>query len=401
MPAPTIAKPPTAAPSQGDNAAPQAVVPFTRASRKKTRLANGVPGPYVLNAGVQALPPVQLPAGGFLRRIKLTVTGTTAGNAAAVAFNPDGIFAVLQQISLLSANGDTLISVIDGFTLYCINKYGAHATGRYDPVADPTYSAITGGGATGGSFKFNISIPVEIDSRDAFCTLQNMAANQSYLLQLSLNSLAGLYATAPTTAPSVTITAIMEYWSAPAQSNGDGMPQAQVPPGNGSVSLIQTQQPPITASSQQNIQLLNVGNTIRYELMILRTAAAGNPRTEADWPNVFNVYVNGDPWFYKTKDQWRSQMAQEYDYTAGVTATPTLNSLDAGVFVITDFMNDGASGDGNVDGASNRNMYLNTLSTTAFNIEAVNWGAAAAQLSVVTNAIRPSSPQAMYNPFLI
>lgn len=395
-PAPTLTKPVQGTPGAAQPVAPP--IPFTRAARKKTRLANGLTS-TVLNTTVQSLAPLQIPAAGFMRRIRLTVTGTTAANAAAVAFAADGPFNVLQQISLLSANGDTLISVIDGFALYCINKYGAHSTGRYDPVADPTYAVTTGAGATGGSFKFNLSIPVEIDARDAFCTLQNMAANQSFLLQLSLNTIASLYTVAPTSAPTVTITAVMEYWSAPAPTNGNGDPQATFPPGNGSVSLIQTQQPPITASTQQSIQLLNVGNTIRYELFILRTAAG--VRTDGDWPNVTNIYVNGDPWFYKTKDQWQSQMAQEYDYTGGKTAAPTLNSLDNGVYVLTDFMNDGASGDGNVDGASNRNEYLNTLSSTALNIEAVNWGATASSLQVITNAIRPASAQALYTPFLI
>lgn len=396
-PAPTLAKPQSAAPAQ----APAPVIPFTRASRKKSRPAAGTTS-TVLNTTVQGLTPIQLPAAGFLRRIRVTVQGTTAGNAAATAFNADGPFNVLQQISLLSANGDTLISVIDGFTLYALNKYGAHGTGRHDPVADPSYSVTTGAGATGGSFKFTLNIPVEIDSRDAFCTLQNMAANQSFLLQLSLNATTGatgLYTTAPTTAPTVTVTAVMEYWSAPAGANSNGDPQAQFPPGNGSVSLIQTQQPPITASTQQSIQLLNVGNTIRYEVFILRTAAG--VRTETDWPTVMNVLVNGDPYFYKTKDQWRSQMAQEYQYTAGVAAAPTLNSLDNGVLVLTDFMNDGASGDGVINGASNRNLYLNTLSSTAVNIEAVSWGATASSLQVITNAIRPASPQALYSPSLI
>jgi hypothetical protein len=394
--APTVGGKATDSASQGkSSSAPVAVIPFTRSSRKKSRLI-GQYGPTVLNAGVQALAPIQIPAAGYLRRILLTVKGVTAANAAAVTFNADGPFNVLQQISLLSPNGDTIISVIDGFTLYALIKYGAFSTGRYDPLGDPTYSVTPGAGATGGSFVFTMRIPVELDARDAFCALQNMAANQSFLLQLSLNSTAALYGVAPTAAPSVTITAVMEYWSAPAASNGNNDPQATSPIGLGSVSLIQTQTPPIVPNAQQNIQLLNVGNTIRFALFILRTA--GNVRTEADWPTVTNFYVNGDPWYYKQKDQWRSQMAQEYDYDAGVTATPTLNSMDAGVYILTDFMNDGASGDGNVDGAANRDLLLVTSSGTAFNIEAVSWGAAAGSLFVVENVIRPSSPQALYAP---
>lgn len=396
-PAPTLQQ--RTAPQTGTRNAPVPVIPFTRASRKKSRLA-GQYGPTTLNTTTQALPPIQLPAAGFLRRIRLTVSGVTAGNSAATAFNADGPFNLLQQISLLSANGDSLISPIDGFSLYVLNKYGAFASGTFDPVSLPSYSVTTGAGATGGSFKFELSIPIEVDSRDAFCALQNMAANQSFLLQLSYNSIANLYTVAPTNAPAVSVTAVMEYWAAPAANTASGEVQATFPPGNGSVSLIQTQTPSINAGTAQNIQLLNVGNTIRLPIFILRTSAG--VRTEADWPSTTQFYVNNDPWLYKTKDQWRSDMARDYRITGGLSATPALNTLDNGVFVLSDFINDGSAGDHIAQGASNRNLFLVTGSATAFNIEASTpWGASASSLLCLQNTIRPSSPQAMYAPNLI
>ena len=371
------------------------VIPFTRASRKKSRLVLQTAA-VVLNTTVQAIPALQIPAGGFLKRLKLTVVGTTSANASAVAFRADAPFNLLQQISLLSPNGDTLINVIDGFALYVINKYGAIGTGRFDPLGNPNYSAVAGAGATGGSFNFEVHIPVETDSRDAFTALQNMAANQSYLLQFSLNTLALVYSTAPTTAPSVVITVVMEYWAAPAPTNSDGVMQASFPVGNGSVSLLQTQTPAIVAGSQQNIQLVNVGNVIRSVFLILRDASG--VRDEVDFPTVNNWYLNNDPLYYHTKSQWRMQMAQVYDYDGGVTAATTLNALDNGVFVLTDFMNDGGTGDYNVDGGANRDLLLVTESSTAFNYEAVNWGASASTLFVIEQVIRPISAQALYAP---
>jgi hypothetical protein len=394
LPAPTLARPAAAQPAAASGA-PVVSVPFTRASRQKSRLAFQS-GPTTLNTTVQALPPQQLPAAGYLRQIRLTVTGTAAGNSASVAFKADAPFNILQQISLLTANGDSLISTIDGFALYALNKYGAFGTGRNDPLADPAFSLVTGTGSTGGSFCFEIVIPVEVDTRDAFGALQNMAANQSYLLNLSLNTLANVYSTAPTAAPTVSIDATMEYWSAPADTNANGELQATAPTGNGSVSLIQTQTPVINPGTNQNIQLLNVGNTIRSIFFILRDSSG--VRTEADWPGVFNLYVNNDPWLRKTVKQWRNQQAREYGYTAGLSATPALNKLDNGVYVLTEFMNDGATGSAKVDASSNRDKWLVTGSATALNIEAVNWGASASNLLVLQNNIRPSSPQAVYAP---
>jgi len=389
---PTVGGVKTATPA---SARPAQVIPFTRASRKKSRLVLQTAS-ITLNTTVQAVPALQIPAGGFLKRLKLTVTGTTSGNSASAAFRADAPFNLLQQISLLSPNGDTLINVIDGFSLYVINKYGAIGTGRFDPLGNPGYSAVTGTGATGGSFAFEVHVPIETDSRDAFTALQNMAANQSYLLQFSLNTLALVYSTAPTTAPAVVITVVMEYWAAPAPTNADGVMQASFPVGNGSVSLLQTQTPAIVAGSQQNIQLVNVGNVIRTVFLILRDASG--VRDETDFPTVSNWYLNNDPLYYKTKAQWRNEMAQQYDYDAGVTAAPTLNSLDNGVFVLVDFMNDGSSGDYNVDGASNRDLLLVTESSTAFNYEAVSWGASASTLFVVEHVIRPISAAALYSP---
>lgn len=373
----------------------QSVIPFTRASRKKSRLVLQTAA-ITLNTGIQAVPALQIPAGGFLKRLKLTVVGTTSGNSATVAFNADAPFNLLQQISLLSPNGDTLINVIDGFTLYAINKYGGIGTGKFDPLANPGYSAVAGAGGTGGSFGFEVHIPVETDSRDAFTALQNMAANQSYLLQFSLNNLAAIYSTAPTTAPSVVITVVMEFWAAPAPTNANGDMQASFPVGNGSVSLLQVQTPAIVPGAQQNIQLVNVGNVIRFVLLILRNASG--VRDETDWPNIANWYLNNDPLYYKTKPQWRNEMAQQYGYFGGVQTSPTINALDAGVFVLTDFMNDGGTGDWVIQGGSNRDLFLVTESSTAFNFEAVTWGASASTLFVVTHAIRPISAQALYAP---
>lgn len=402
MAAPTLAPkaatttPPSTGGQATNSKAPAAVIPFTRASRKKSRLL-GQFGPVTLNTGQQMLPIIQAGVGGYLRKLRLLVTGTTSGNSAATAFQNDAPFNVLQNITFTSPNGDSIISILDGFALYALNKYGAFATGAVDPVADPSFSKTTGSGATGGSFQFVIDIPLEIDARDAFCSLQNMAANQQFQLQLGLNSIAQLYSTAPTTAPQVTITAVMEYWSAPNSTNTDGNVQATAPIGDGSVALVQTQSPALVPNAQQNIQLLNVGNVIRNSIFILRDSSG--VRDETDWPAVTNFYVNNDLWYRKDKALWRTQQAREYGFKTAPTAAPTAGALDNGVYILTDFMNDGSgAGDGVVSGSNNRDLWLVTGPGTAFNVEAQNWGASASALQVVQSIVKPSSPQALYAP---
>lgn len=400
MPAPTIGAKPQQAPAAGGSAAkaPAALVPFTRASRKMSKLIGTYT--YNLSANSQVLPPVQITASGFLRFLTLTITGTTSGNTAAVAFAADAPWNLLNSVMLQTAAGDALTSPLTGFQLYVINRWLALGRDYGLTVEDPAYSVTTGSGSTGGSFKFQLRLPFEVDPRDAFGSLKNMAANASYLLNYSFNASSTLYTTPPTNLPAITLQVGMEYWASPAATTPQGVAQQTAPNGDGSVSLLQTMQPSITASTQQNIQLPNVGNTIRSLAMILRNSSG--VRTDADWPTVFTLYQNGQPLMVKNKDQWNLQMAQDYRVTGGKAATPTANALDNGVYIITDFMNDGSAGSEHVSSSANRDLLLVTGSQTGLNIESTsNWGAGAYSIEIIEHALRPSSPAGLYTPFLI
>lgn len=397
MPAPTIrtaARPaPVGAPAQA--AAP--AIPFSRAARKRTL---GFPLPSAtLTTATQQLQATQVPPAGYLRFLELNFVGTTAGNSAAVAFTNDGPFSLIQQISLASANGDQLIQPIDGTLLYLIGKYLGFSFGLWQPQLDPSWLVSTGTGATGGSFNFTLYVPIERDSRDAFCALENMAANQAYSLNVILNPASSVYSTAPTVLPNITVTGTMHYWAAPAQSSAAGDLQQTAPNGLGSVALIQTQTPPIIAGSAQNLQLLNVGNTIRAMLFVLRNNAG--VRDSSQWPAQTNFIVNNDIWYQKYKTAWQAQLQNAYDFVnpPSTTAIGAGNALDAGVFPLIDFINDGSAGDNRVDAAQNRDLWLVTGSATGLNLDTHSWGATAGSLTVVQDTIRPSSPQALYAPF--
>lgn len=402
--APTISRP-SAGQSQvsgqsaGTGAASVAAIPFTRAARKKSRKI-GDYGPYVLGAGTQQLPPIQIPANGYIRRLILDVTATAAGNAATVAFQNDAPFNVVQSLSVQAANGDSLWNPLDGFAWYAVHKYGAfNCNGAKDPLWDPTYSRTTGAGATGGSFHFQLEIPFEFDARDGAGALPNMAANQSFQLNLILNTLGQIYSTAPTAAPSVSISITAEYWAAPAETNAQGVPQQTAPRNNLLVSQVLTANPVVVPNTDQTIQLPNVGNVIRWLLFIAR--GAGGARTDADWPTVMQLLVNNDMWNYLTKNNWRRAMAIQYGMFGGVATAPTVNQLDTGVWCYTEFMNDGSAGDNEVSSAANRDLMLVTGSGTALNIEAQNWGAGIASLQVITNSLKVPDTSSFYAPFVI
>lgn len=399
--APTIGagKSQAQAPASGNPStqAPPPMIPFTRAARKASSKGGQQYGPITLTTAQQQLPNLAVPANGFLRRLTLDVTITSTGNSVAgVTFQNDGPFNILQNLTFQAANGASLITQIDGFALAMLNKYGAFSSQTRDPLADPTYSKTEGNGATAGSAHFLVDIPCEVDARDAMGALQNMAANQSFQLNANLNTIAQMYTTAPTNAPTVTIIVTAEYWQAPAAANLQGVPQQTAPRNNDVVSLIQSQTPPVVPSSDQNILLQNVGNTIRSMIFIARDAS--NVRTETDWPQLFQLLINNQPVLYKTYNTWRRQMGFDYGITGGLAAKPTVNTLDNGVFVLTDFMNDGSPGDGRVSGASNRDLMLVTGSQTGLNIQATNWGANMSKLLVLTHALQVQDPAAFYAP---
>lgn len=382
---------PTPAPAQ-----PTKTSPFIRGTRKQSTLVTQMAG-VVMTAAQQALPPIQVRPSGFLARIRCAIVATTAGNAAAVAFQPDAPYNLLQNIMFQSPAGDVLLSPIDGLGLFEVNKLGGMASGYRDPLQYPSFTRTAGAGATGGSFTIEVDIPVEIDSRDAFGTIQNMNAAEQFVLQMSINTLAQTYSVAPTTAPTIVVTVTMEYYSQPAASTNPQVQQAITPFGNGSLSIIQSQTVTgIGAGTTGRIQIVNTGTVIRGIIFIARTAAG--VRTEADWPSIMSIYLNNQQLLYKPLSLWRNQITDEYKPLTGATvATPTVNSPDAGVLVLTDFMNFGSQGGMNVDGASNRNQWLATGKGTDLEFEATTaWGGAISSLQIITLGVRPISAEALY-----
>jgi hypothetical protein len=372
-----------------------AVVPFTRASRKRTMIGFDT-GNVALTAAAPTTPaPIQIPPGGYLRFLDLQIVGTTAANAATVTFAADGPFNAIQQLSVTNSAGDTIIAPITGYQLYLLNKYGA--LGEEPPFADPRqpnngFVTTAGSGATGGSFAMQLRIPFELDPRDAFCALPNMASNKSYQLQIQFAASNTVYGVPPTTPPSVRITATMGYWNMPAAANAAGIAQATEPLGNGSVSMWRIQTAPVTAGDRL-VQLTNVGNVIRTLIFVLRTAAGA--RTSADLPGISQIVLNNDVLFYWPDTLWQNDIATAYGYTTG--AAEAAAGLDTGVRVLHDFMDQ--RGKVLVDGP--RDQYLPTVDATLLQMRATLFGASANTLEVLSNEVKPTTGMALYSPNVV
>lgn len=382
---------------QGQQASIQPI-PFVRASHRKSQQA--WTDSIVLQSG-STVPsrPIEIPAAGFLRYVEFLIDVNVAGNSATVAA-PGGTldfpWNVINTIQVTNAAGDSISVPLTGYQLYLINKYGGTRQAPYsDPFNDPAYEAVTAGaGATGGSFQIRLLFPFEIDPRDAFCALPNLAANKAYQVVIQWASLSSMFAggTAPNGTATLNLTMYSHYWSQPQAANSEGMPNQTEPGGNGSVSLFRTQADTVSAGSRL-MQLYNVGNVIRWQAFTLRSSAANNPRSDTDFPATSYIVLNNDQLFLKTQQLWESEMRERYGYGTAAATKDAAGFLDTGVYVLSDYMaqHEHVTPDGP------RDQYLVTVDATLYQYNGISFGATAQQFGVLQNEIKPKDAASLYS----
>lgn len=386
---PKSAGAPQAANTNGKKA--PSTIKFPIAARRKYSLG---PTPNAINMSAAGalvnLGPIEIPATGFLRYLDVIVVGTTAANAATVAFAADAPFNALQYITLTNAAGDTIIVPVDGYALAMFKKYGALSEDPpwCDPRSSRWFSVTSGvGSGLGGSFSMRLKIPLEIDPQSAFGAVPSMASNKSLQLGVQVAPTSAVYSTAPTTPPSVAVTLYQAFWAQPKPTNGRGAPQATVPVGNNSVMMWRVDTPTV-APGDKLIKINNIGNVLRMLLLIYRTASGA--RTSADIPAIHTWFLNNDQQFYLPDTTWQDDMAEAYGYTG--SSADVAGGLDTGVRAFHYLM----ASDGRVRSSSVREQFLPTLDTTLMQYRGTSFGANISQLQIYTCEIKPTSSQALY-----
>lgn len=392
--------PQTAPASKPGAAAPS--VPFAIASLKRIRQAFDT-GNLALGQNVSA---IEIPAaGGFLRFMEMQVTGTSAGNSAAVAFAADAPGSALAFIEFLPPSGDPPIVPHTGYQLMLWNKWGAFSQSSpySDPRKDPNFLLVPSTVATGGSFQITLRLPFEIDPTSGFCSITNSAANKSYLLNLIVGTSAQIYTVAPTVAPTVRVIGTMYYWDEPASQTRQGTSQTPGPLGLGSFSQLRLDQPPLTAGDKY-IKVNNAGPVLRSLGFDLR--ASNNTRASvvaADIPATWDFVFN-------TRDRWLiadaqllSDMAEYYGYgqaytgvVGGAQTLPlqeTAGGLDISVRWFPYFLD---AGGGGIFPTAPRSQYQVTADATLTQIRGISFGATVATMEIFSNLIRPASAAALY-----
>lgn len=387
---------PTNATARQGQAAPQ--TPFQMASLRRNRQAFDTGN---LNPG-QNVSAIEIPAaGGFLRWIEMQVTGTVTGNAAAVAYQADGPWSVLQYIEFMPPSGDPPIVPHTGYQLMLWNKYGffSQAPPWCDPRRDIGYFATAGNVATGGSFAFTLRLPFEMDPQSGYGSITNSASNKSYLLSLNIAPTNQVYTVAPTSAPIVRVIGTMYYWDEPAGQTRGGNPQATTPLDLGSFSQLRLDTPPLTAGDKF-IKVNNAGPILRGIITVLRTNASARVTNLPDIPGVWDFEFNTRDRFLIPDSLLLSDMAEAYGYQAGTgpggfgisPSYDVANGLDSGVRVFSVYFNDYAG----IHPMNPRSQYQITADATLLRIRGMSFGTGVATMEILTNLVRPRSAAGMF-----
>lgn len=334
------------------------------------------------NAGTQALnPQYEVPSTGFLNDLYLLVQGTTAANAATVTFAANGPFNVIDSIVFTDTNNQPIIGPIDGWDLAAIDQMGGYAF-QDDPKSSPIFSALTGAGATGGSFVFCLRIPVQLVPREGLGSLPNKSASTPFKVKITVAATATIYGTAPTTAPSVRFRIAPVSWWQPQGADAQGNPLAQNPPGVDTTQFWNKTDYAVNIGAISPQLTSSVGFPVRNLLFVLKDSTNSRAQGETDWPDPFRLKLEANMVVDRLKLQWQHRMAQAYGYIGATldAAGARPNGLYALPFC-ADFTHK--------PGWETRRGYLPT--TDAMRLQALGTvlGSGIHTLSVYTNYVAP------------
>jgi hypothetical protein len=371
----TAAPPKAAAPAK--KAAPVALRPFftgTLDLETHTYVQSGT-----LQTSQVALPTFYPKTNGFFADAWIDLQITSAGNSAAVAFNEDYPPKAIATFQLSDTGGQPILGPLSGHELHTFVKWGGFSFSD-DMTLSQTYSAVTGTGATGGSVGMIIQIPVQFVRREPLGPLPNTNSNNAYAIDITLSTIAQIYSTAPTVAPTYVLKI---YQDAYRQSSGrDAQKNATVttPPGLGAVMYMRRNTIP-TTSGQQDLQLNQQEGSYRTLIFQLRDSAGTRSQGEADWPDPAQVYLNNDVPYDRTKRQWIRRMERDYGY---LNAVGTNGGRENGTFVLP-FITD----NGGQAGSEDRYKYLSVSAADTLGWRGVIGGSGVHNLTCLYNFVRP------------
>ena len=335
-----------------------------------------------LTTNTQTLPTYYTQSNGFITELELLVEGTTSGNSAAVTFNADAPWNVLQTIQFSDTSSKPIMGPFTGFDLKCFLKYGGFAFND-DPQNSPEYSAVTGTGATGGSFSLVFRLPIEFVRRESLGPLPNTNNQTVFSVDVTLNTVAQVYGTAPTAAPAVRVRYHQEAYLRPWGKDIQGNPTQSQPPAMGTVMYGKKTTNDATAGAQ-NFRMSPFEGMVRTMIFILRDSTGSRTGGDADWPDPFKLHYDNIVPIDRIRRIWRYKIARDFGYSAAVD---TAGGRDSGVYPLWDWIQDWEL----KPGQESRLSYLPVSAGTELRFDGVIGGSGTHNLVTLINYVNPAN----------
>lgn len=318
---------------------------------------------------------------GWLRGLWFLFECVTASNSANVAYVADGPFSAISKITFKDVGNREVFGPLTGYEWLTIMKYGGYFEVG-DPRSDITYSAITGTGATGGSFTIVMYLPLEIVQRDALGDLENKSSSSSFKVELVLAASTSIYSTSPTTLGTVRLRIALDGYTEPDSADGFGRPLSQAPPAAGTMQYWTSEDDSKSAGSATYLVQNGLGYSIRNLIFRLIDSNSTRSQGDSDWPDPLTLSFGKIQLFQRYKTLWNSKLGKAY----GLTSTNTDSSLgrELGVFPVWFNQDFGFN-----PGAELRNGYLVTKPGNVLKWSGTIGGSGSHTLYTLVNYIIP------------
>jgi hypothetical protein len=318
-----------AAQQQGGGGGSAEMVPFLLGSNLYTE------APFFsfsaqLGAAQQTILPVpQVTPGNFLDGITLNIA-SAGGVLGAGVLSADGVLAALSYLSFVNTNGGEILYPMGLLEYTLAHKY--LRPWRGDPQRYANYS---------NSINPSITVELNIGVRDTLAILSNTDARAQYRFNAIMAPSAAVFSTAPTTAPTLTVTGWLNAWRQPPATDYAGRPIEPFPPGLGVQRKLMAQTLIMPASGTARLKLSLTGDEIRGLVLVCRSSAGARVNlTDANAGPIMFRLDNGIQWI-ALPSQIVARMEAFY---AGFFGAGQLNR-EAGVYAIPRFRSSDGGGD--------------------------------------------------------
>jgi hypothetical protein len=332
--------------------------------------------------GTVTLRPYEFQVDGYLSGALIQVEAVTAGNSAATAFEDDGPFSALHSVIVEDIGGKQIMGPLNGFKLYVLNRFGGFVHNA-DAKANSTYTVTTGSGATGGSYRFVLRVPIQVRRRDAMGSLPNRNASATFKLKITLAPITDVYSTNPTAAPTITVQIQQHGWATSDQRDYKGNSVSPTPNGVGSLLYTDVETIQLSAGAF-NQRMSTFGGLLRLLAFELRDSNGDRAQGELDWPALFEIEIDKVKSYSRSTVTWDQLMSEDYGLDNAAESVTAKNTRLDGVRVLhwlDDF--------GLQPGAENGFRYQPITPSTAVQLSGTIGGSGAHTLSILKNYMSP------------